>query len=77
MMMLTPRQSEIARMLAREMSYKAISRELGISVRTVEDHVHDAARRINPATSRPCVTLALWFVRIHDDPRSFTDTPAI
>jgi DNA-binding NarL/FixJ family response regulator len=65
--MLTPRQVQIAGMLAREMSYKAIARELDISIRTVEDHVHDAARRINPGTPRPCVTVALWFVRLHDE----------
>lgn len=64
--MLTPRQLEIAEMLSREMSYKAIGRELGISVETVKYHVYEGARRINPGTTTPHVTLALWFVRIND-----------
>ncbi len=65
--MLTDRQRQIAELLSREMSYKAIGRELGISPRTVEDHAYEAAKRINPATSCPRVTLALWFVRIDSD----------
>lgn len=65
--MLTPRQRQIAGMLARCMSYKAIARELDISVRTVEDHVHQAARRLDYGTSRPRDTVMLWFVQIQRD----------
>lgn len=64
--MLTDRQRQIAEMLSREMSYKAIGRELGISPRTVKAHIHSAAKRINPASSAPHITLAIWFVRVHE-----------
>lgn len=60
---LTPRQMEIARLLARELSYKAVAATLDISIRTVHKHVYDAARQINPDTPCPKMTLALWFDR--------------
>lgn len=50
-MSLTPRQMEIASLIAHGRSYKAIARELSISTQTVKNHVHDAAARIPGPTS--------------------------
>ena len=58
--MLTPRQTEVARLVARRMSSKAIARELGISVQTVHDHIFDAASRI-PGDGRPREKVMCWF----------------
>lgn len=44
--MLTPRQREVADLVARGLSSKAIAKELGVSVRTVHCHVRQAARRL-------------------------------
>lgn len=44
--MLTPRQREIADLVAKGMSNKAIARELDISVDTVKWHVQEAAQRV-------------------------------
>lgn len=49
-MMLTPRQREVAELVARGLSNKAIARRLEISVRTVEAHIHSAASVLD----RPC-----------------------
>ena len=43
---LTPRQREIARLLADGMSNKEIARRLDISVATVKDHVHSVLSRL-------------------------------
>jgi DNA-binding NarL/FixJ family response regulator len=48
--MLTPRQREVAELVAKGLTNKAIARRLGISVYTVENHVSAAAR----ALSLPC-----------------------
>jgi FixJ family two-component response regulator len=66
--MLTPRQVEIARMVARGMSYKAIAREQDISIRTVVQHVQDAACRINGLVNahRPRDRVTLFILTIHD-----------
>lgn len=61
---LTTRQMEIAALLARGLSYKAIAIELRISVRTVEFHVHKAAHRIATYPTRPRDIVALWYARI-------------
>jgi DNA-binding NarL/FixJ family response regulator len=44
--MLTPRQREIAGLVAKGLSNKAIARKLGISVDTVKWHVQEAAQRV-------------------------------
>lgn len=48
--MLTPRQREVAELVARGLSNKAIARRLDISVRTVEAHIYMAA----DVLARPC-----------------------
>lgn len=63
--MLTPRQKQIAGLVARGMTNKAIARMTGLSVRTVEDHVSDAASRI-PGDSRPRHKLMVWFFSVGD-----------
>ena len=68
-MMLTPRQHEVALMVARGMSYKAIARDTGLSVRTVVNHVQNAALRINGTVeaSRPRDRVMLFVLSIRDD----------
>lgn len=45
-MMLTPRQMEVAELVAQGLSNKGIARRTGLAVRTVKEHVSEAARRI-------------------------------
>ena len=59
---LTPREREILGCLARGLSNKAISRELGISADTVKLHVHNVLAKLN-LSSR--VEAAVFAVR-HD-----------
>lgn len=63
--MLTPRQSEIAVLVAKGLSDKAIARATGLSRRTVEDHVSEAASRL-PGNGRPRFKLICFF-SIHQD----------
>lgn len=56
--MLTPRQREVAELVAEGLSNKAIARRLGISVYTVENHVADAARALSlPYRPRHALTV--------------------
>lgn len=64
---LTPRQLEVAAMIARGMSYKKIGVILAISSRTVEDHVHAAAERIANYPTRPRDVVMLWYIAAHRD----------
>lgn len=63
--MLTPRQMEVARFLARGMTDKEIARELGLSRRTVEDYIAQAAARI-PGEGKPRVKVAVFFVSLRE-----------
>jgi len=45
-MALTPRQLEIAQLVARGLSNKEIAQSTGIAVDTVENHIRQAAERI-------------------------------
>jgi DNA-binding NarL/FixJ family response regulator len=56
---LTPRQEEIARLVARGLSNKAIARRKGISIHTVKRHVSAAASRIQ-GRGRPRYRIILW-----------------
>lgn len=49
-MMLTPRQRQVAELVAKGWSNKRIARRLDISVRTVEAHIYAAAETV----ARPC-----------------------
>lgn len=68
-MTLTPRQKEIATLVAQGLSYRRVARSTGLTVRTVTQHVIDAAARIpGPGTPRHKVTV--WVARIEDDNQS-------
>lgn len=64
--MLTRRQAEIAALVARGLSDKAIAREASISPLTVRRHIHAAAERI-PGAGKPRHRLTLWFLSITED----------
>jgi DNA-binding NarL/FixJ family response regulator len=51
-MELTPRQAQVASLVAQGKSNKAIASELGVSLQTVKDHISDAACRL-PGDGRP------------------------
>lgn len=55
---LTPRQREVALLIADGRSNKQIARELGLSVATVKDHVHAVLTRLN-LPNRAAVIAAL------------------
>ena len=68
--MLTPRQREIAGLVAQRMSAPEIAKRTGISERTVEAHIQQAAKRIegrtNPPYRRPRDVMA-WFFNLDPD----------
>lgn len=57
----TRRQVEIAAMVAHGMSDKAIAKRLSISVKTVQNHVHEVAKRM-PGDGKPRHRLTVWFL---------------
>lgn len=62
-MNLTPRQQEVAALVAKRMTRSEIASELGISQETVKTHVRQAAGRIG-GSEAPRRRLAIWFFRI-------------
>jgi non-specific serine/threonine protein kinase len=58
--MLTPRQREIAALVARGYTNKQIGTTLGLSRQTVETHVKQAAASV-PGGGKPRHRLTLWF----------------
>lgn len=56
---LTPRETEVARLVVRGMSRKGIARELGISVHTVDEHIQTAAAKL-PGAGPPKLKLVLF-----------------
>jgi DNA-binding NarL/FixJ family response regulator len=62
-MMLTPRQREVAGLVARGMSAPAIANTIGISAETVKVHIREAADRL-AGDSRPRQKLTLWFFHL-------------
>lgn len=55
--LLTERQIEVVQLVARGLSNKEIARALGISTRTVEDHVSNARKRLGKGNR---AHLAAW-----------------
>ena len=55
--LLTPREQEVLRHLARGYAYKEIARQLGISVKTVETHVSSVLRKLQLSSRHE---LARW-----------------
>jgi DNA-binding NarL/FixJ family response regulator len=60
-MSLTPRQAEIAGLVAKGLSTKQISAKTGLSRRTVDSYINDAAQRLGGQTP-PRHRLTLWFM---------------
>ena len=58
--LLTPRQAEVVRLLVNGLTSKQIARCLGISKRTVEDHVSDARKRANVGTRTELIAWAVF-----------------
>jgi len=61
---LTPREREVAELVARGESNKAIAANLTVSRRTAETHVEHILSKLG-FTSR--TQIAAWFIRTHDD----------
>lgn len=57
---LTPRQQEVAKLVARGRTYSYVGAELGISSRTVEQHVYDIASQI-PGSDLPRDKVINWW----------------
>lgn len=62
-MELTKRQAEIAQRVARGVPSKQIANDLGLSVKTVEEHIREAAERL-PGSGFPRYRIMLWVFRI-------------
>jgi len=61
-MNLTPRQTEIASLVAKGLTAKGIAAETGLSEKTVDVHIQQAAQRLGGDTS-PRHRLTLWFLQ--------------
>jgi DNA-binding NarL/FixJ family response regulator len=65
---LTHRQAEVAALVARGMPDKRIAAHLGLSVRTVQNHIREAATRVAfPEHATPRHRLTLFFLNIDFD----------
>lgn len=67
--MLTPRQSEIAALVAKGLSNKAIARETGLAIQTVKNHIDGAATRL-PGDGRPRHRILVWFFSLSDEDKA-------
>lgn len=66
LVVLTPRQAEVAELIARGLGNRDIASRLGVSRETVKVHVRQAAGRIGSAME-PRETLAVWFYLTHPE----------
>lgn len=66
-MILTPRQQEVAGLVARGLTAPEIAHEIGCSPETVNVHIKQAAQRI-PGTDRPRKKLRIWFFSLEGGP---------
>lgn len=64
-MELSKRQAEIAAFVARGYPNKKIAAELGVSVKTVAEHIREAAERV-PGEGWPRFRLTLWFFNLSE-----------
>lgn len=60
---LSTRQAQVAELVARGLPDKRIAAELGLSIKTVQVHVQNAAHKV-PGQSPPRHKLILWFFNI-------------
>lgn len=58
---LSPRQAEIVELIAAGLLDKQIARELGITRRTVKQHMTDIRERVGPHRSRTAIAVA-WLL---------------
>lgn len=55
----TPRQREVLALFAQGASYKEIGRELGISIKTVEEHLDATRNKMGTKSRRACIKKAM------------------
>jgi DNA-binding NarL/FixJ family response regulator len=63
---LSVRQAEIAALVAKGHPVKVIAHETGLSIKTVQEHIYQAASKI-PGNATPRHRLTLWFFGITTD----------
>lgn len=63
---LTPREKEIAGLVAKGLPTKRIASQLGVSPETVNTHIRNAAERLGGETS-PRHRLTVWFYSLDSD----------
>ena len=61
---LTPRQTEVAALVAKGLSAPAIARQIGCALDTVRVHINQAAARL-PGTGQPREKL-MWFYNMSE-----------
>ena len=65
---LSPRQTEVAALIAEGLSDKAIARELDLSFWTIRSHITRIASRV-PGAGPPRWRIMCWFIRnVEDSP---------
>lgn len=57
---LTPRQREVADLVAEGLSYQAIADELHMSLRTARRHVEDIAAKLGEDNTKPYKRVMVW-----------------
>lgn len=65
---LSTRQAQVAELVARGLPDKVIAAQTGLSIRTVQEHIYEASRKIPGPTSRRH-RLTLWFFGVIEEPR--------
>lgn len=67
---LTPRQTEIAVLVARGMSDKVIASKTNLTIDAVRFHIQAAAERLTGFPGTPRHKLMLWFFNVADEERT-------
>ena len=71
---LSPREREIARLIAHGLTNRQIAEELTLSVRTVEGHIYNARTKLDVAT-RHELARAVWGHRVPRSKQACPDCP--